>query len=87
MDFILKQQYYQRPEGEDFTGKMVATNKYMFAFAAPLAACDILMYTHPKGALATVATFAKWVGPAAGMASLFTAGTYFSCILRGKDDK
>ncbi|KAG5679002.1 hypothetical protein PVAND_008611 [Polypedilum vanderplanki] len=87
MDYILKQQYYQKPDGQDFTGKMIATNKYMFAFAAPMAVVDVLMYSHPKGILSTIGCFAKWVGPAAGMATFFTAGTYFSTVIRGKDDK
>jgi NADH dehydrogenase (ubiquinone) 1 alpha subcomplex subunit 11 len=86
MDFILKQQYYNKPEGEDYMGKMVVTNKYMFVFAAPAAVCDVLMYSHPKGVLATAACLGKWLGPAALMASAFTTGVYASHALRGKDD-
>ena len=87
MEFFTKAQYYNKPEGEDFVGKMVATNKYMLAGAIPAATMDVLMYSHPKGSLATMARYAKWIGPAMGMASMFTAGAYLAYHLRGKDDK
>lgn len=45
------------------------------------------MFSHPKGYLPTVARFMWWIGPAVGMASAFTTGTYIATNLRGKDDK
>lgn len=87
MEFFTKAQYYNKAEGDDFVGKMVATNKYMLAGAIPAATMDVLMYSHPKGAIQTLARYARWIGPAMGMASMFTAGAYLACHLRGKDDK
>lgn len=86
MEFLLKHKYYNRPDGEDFFGKMVATNKYMIGMSIPAATMDVLLFSHTKGTLATMAGYAKWIGPAAGMASAFTVGTYMACSLRGKDD-
>lgn len=87
MDILTKAQYYNKPEGEDYAGKMIATNKYMLAAAIPAATMDVLMYSHPKGALATIARYGKWIGPAMGMASFFTTGVYAACKIREKDDK
>lgn len=87
MDFLRSSLYYNKPEGEDLVGKMVATNKYMLAGAIPAATIDVILYSHPKGTLATVARFFKWFGPAVGMASAFTVGVYAATNLRGKDDK
>ena len=48
---------------------------------------DVVMYSHPKGYIPTIARFMWWVGPSMAMASAFTTGTYLSTSLRGKDDK
>lgn len=85
MEF-LKTQYYAKPDGEDYPGKMIASNRFILMGAIPMAIGDALMYSHTKGYIQTIACFAKWMGPAMGMASAFTTGAYAAQHLRGKDD-
>jgi NADH dehydrogenase (ubiquinone) 1 alpha subcomplex subunit 11 len=80
-------QYYAKPEGEDYVGKMMATNRYMIQGALGAATTDIIMYSHPKGYLPTIARLAWWLGPAIGVASAFTTGAYVATNVRGKDDR
>lgn len=83
---IFKSQYYDKPDGEDYAGKMCATNRLALQGATGAAILDVLMYSHPKGILPIVSRFLWWMGPAVGMASAFTTGTYAANKLRGKDD-
>lgn len=83
---LLTAQFYDKPDGEDFAGKMIASNRFILAGAIPFATADVLMYSHPKGYLATLGCFAKWIGPAMGLATAFTTATYAAQHLRGKDD-
>lgn len=83
---LLKAEYYDKPEGEDFAGKLVATNKLAATVGTGLAITDVLLYSHPKGYLATLGRFAYFIGPCCGIASAFTFGTFLSTRLRGKDD-
>lgn len=85
MDFV-KAQYYAKPDGEDYTGKIMASNRFILMGVMPLATSDVLMLTKPKGYLATIACYAKWFGPAIGMATAFTTASYAALHLRGKDD-
>jgi hypothetical protein len=87
MQSILSAKYYAKPDGEDYIGKMCATNRYAIQAALGAATMDVVMYTHPKGYLPTIARFAWWLGPAVGMASAFTTGTFMANRIRGKDDK
>lgn len=81
-------QYYAKPAGEDYVGKMFATNRLTMSAALGSSIVDILMVSHPKGYLQTASRFMYWMGPAMGMASAFTTGTFLSTKLRGgKDDK
>jgi NADH dehydrogenase (ubiquinone) 1 alpha subcomplex subunit 11 len=87
MEFIKNSKYYNKPEGQDYVGKMVATNKWTVGLTLPLATADVLMYSHPKGTLAIMARYFQYFAPALGLASFFTTGTYLACQIRGKDDK
>lgn len=87
MQSFFDAQYYAKPEGEDYVGKMCATNRYAIQGALGAASLDVIMYSHPKGYLPTIARFGWWLGPAIGMASAFTTTTYMANRLRGKDDK
>jgi hypothetical protein len=87
LETLKNARYYNKPDGEDYVGKMIATNKYMLMAAIPIAFHDVVMITKPKGVLATLARYGKWIGPAIGMASAFTTATYMACNLRKKDDK
>jgi NADH dehydrogenase (ubiquinone) 1 alpha subcomplex subunit 11 len=87
MQSLFNAQYYAKPAGEDYVGKMYATNRIAVSAALGVATMDILMYSHPKGYLPTISRLGWWVGPAIGMASAFTTGHYLSTRIRGKDDK
>jgi NADH dehydrogenase (ubiquinone) 1 alpha subcomplex subunit 11 len=79
-------QYYAKPDGEDYHGKMLATNRYALAVSVPLAYLDIIMFTKPKGTFPSIARFFYWTGPALATASAFTTTTYLAARMRGKDD-
>lgn len=83
---LTQAKYYDKPDGEDLAGKLVYTNKWAAAVGIGSATADVLMYSHTKGYLATLARYAFFVAPACGIASSFTFGTYISTRLRGKDD-
>jgi NADH dehydrogenase (ubiquinone) 1 alpha subcomplex subunit 11 len=85
MEFITAK-FYAKPDGEDYVGKMLASNRFILMGLTPLATSDVLMLTKPKGYLSTIACFAKWFGPAIGMASAFTTVSYAAYHIRGKDD-
>jgi NADH dehydrogenase (ubiquinone) 1 alpha subcomplex subunit 11 len=81
-----KYHYYDAPEGEDLTGKMIATNRFALIGALSWAVTDILMLSKPKGYLPTIARMGYFALPAAGMASAFTMTTYAATRIRHKDD-
>lgn len=84
---IFKTGYYDKPEGEDMFGKMVATNAYAATAGVAWSTIDVLMLSHPKGYLPTMARFAYNIGPLMGMATAFTLTTYMATNIRGKDDR
>lgn len=81
-----KAQYYLHPEGEDYTGKLFATNKYLLAGAIPVSFLDILLYSKPKGVFPTIRRFAWWTAPAIATATAFTTVTFAATRAREKDD-
>ncbi|CRL06430.1 CLUMA_CG019458, isoform A [Clunio marinus] len=87
MQSFLTAQYYAKPDGEDYSGKMFATNRYALQAGFAAGVFDVIMYSHPKGYLPTLSRLAWYAGPAVGMASAFTTATYAATKLRGKDDK
>uniref|UniRef100_A0A1L8EBD7 NADH dehydrogenase [ubiquinone] 1 alpha subcomplex subunit 11 n=1 Tax=Haematobia irritans TaxID=7368 RepID=A0A1L8EBD7_HAEIR len=84
---LSKAGYYDKPEGQDCFGKMVATNTYAATAGLAWSTVDVLMLSHPKGYLPTLARFAYNTGPMMGMASAFTLATYMATNVRGKDDR
>lgn len=80
-------QYYAKPEGEDYIGKLAASNRHAVTAAVGVSMIDVIMVAHPKGFLPTVSRFMYWIGPAVGMATAFTTTTYAATRLRGQDDK
>ncbi|XP_037024369.1 NADH dehydrogenase [ubiquinone] 1 alpha subcomplex subunit 11 [Bradysia coprophila] len=83
---LLKVQYYDKPEGQDVFGKMVATNRTALAFGLVTSTYDVLFYTKPQGYIKTIGRYGYFCGPFVGMASAFTMTTYAANRLRGKDD-
>lgn len=83
---LLKVQYYDKPEGQDAFGKMVATNRLALAAGLIWSTYDILFITKPKGYIKTIGRYGYFTGPFMGMATAFTMTTYTAAKLRGKDD-
>lgn len=83
---LAKLQYYDKPEGQDAFGKMVATNRYAAVFGLTMSAYDVLMVSKPSGYAATLGRFAYITGPCIGMATAFTMTTLATTKLRGKCD-
>lgn len=84
---LRKLQYYDKPEGEDAFGKMVATNRHALAAGLVFSTYEVLFVSKPKGYFNTIARYGYFLGPAMGLASAFTMTTYSLTRLRGKDDK
>ncbi|XP_037821326.1 NADH dehydrogenase [ubiquinone] 1 alpha subcomplex subunit 11-like [Lucilia sericata] len=84
---LVKAGYYDKPEGQDCYGKMLATNSYAAAAGLAWSTIDVLMLSHTKGYIPTMARFAYNIGPMMGMASAFTLTTYIATNARGKDDR
>uniref|UniRef100_A0A2M4C1K7 NADH dehydrogenase [ubiquinone] 1 alpha subcomplex subunit 11 n=1 Tax=Anopheles marajoara TaxID=58244 RepID=A0A2M4C1K7_9DIPT len=82
----LKANYYDKPEGEDLFGKMIATNKYALAGGLGWSTVEVMMVSKPKGYVPTIARYVYFTGPFVGMASAFTVGAYAANKLRGRDD-
>lgn len=83
---LLKLQYYDKPEGQDAFGKMVATNRYAFFAGLITSTYDVLFISKPQGYFNTIARYGYFTGPFMGMATAFTMTTYTTAKLRGKDD-
>ncbi|XP_055531675.1 uncharacterized protein LOC129722334 [Wyeomyia smithii] len=83
---LLNTRYYDKPEGTDLFGKMIATNKYALAAGLGYSSIEVLMVSKPKGIMPSLARYVYFTGPFVGMASAFTVGAYTANKLRGKDD-
>lgn len=84
---LVKAGYYDKPEGQDCYGKMLATNSYAAAAGLAWSTIDVLMLSRTKGYIPTIARFAYNIGPFMGIASAFTLTTYLATNARGKDDR
>lgn len=84
---LVKNQYYDKPDGQDYAGKMLVTNQYAAVTGLGIATYDVVLYTKPKGLSSIIGRYAFHVGPAMGMATAFTTVTYAATKLRGKDDR
>ncbi len=83
---LLKVQYYDKPEGQDFFGKIVSTNRHALAVGLVASTYDVLFLTKPQGYIKTIGRYGYFIGPFMGMATAFTVTTYAANRLRGKDD-
>lgn len=79
--------YYDHPDGNDASGKMLATNRYAIGAGLAMSTFDVLLYSKPKGTAQILGRYGYYLGPFVGMASAFTMTTYAMTNLRGKDDK
>lgn len=84
---MLNYKYYDTPEGSDIFKKTFVTSKYAAIAGFGAASFDVLMYSHPKGAVKTIGRYAWYLGPLVGMATAFTLTANVSQNIRGKNDK
>lgn len=87
--YLYTVKYYDKPEGQDLLGKLVATNRITIPFGFTWGVCDAMFhggrmldgFQHKFGRIL------HFTWPAAGVATAFTTATYFAAKLRnGKDD-
>lgn len=83
---FLKISYYDKPDGEDVVGKLLATNTYAVIAGLSKAAFDVLLLPQAKGYLPIIRCVGNIVGPFMGMATAFTLTTYTATNMRKKDD-
>ncbi|XP_028178151.1 NADH dehydrogenase [ubiquinone] 1 alpha subcomplex subunit 11-like [Ostrinia nubilalis] len=84
---MMKYKYYDTPEGQDILMKSIVTSKYAALSGLGAATFDVLMYSQPKGIVATAGRFMWYIGPLVGMATAFTVTTNVAQNIRGKNDK
>lgn len=83
---LLKVQYYDKPEGQDAFGKMIAANRFALSAGLIFSTYEVLFVSKPQGYINTIGRYGYFIGPLMGMASAFTMTTYTAARLRGKDD-
>ncbi|CAG9127553.1 hypothetical protein JYU34_014034 [Plutella xylostella] len=83
---LLTYKYYDTPEGHDIFKKVFVTSKYAALSGFSASVFDILLYSHPKGILATLGRGMYFCGPLVGMASAFTVTANVAQNMRGKND-
>lgn len=84
--YLYKVKYYDRPDGEDLLGKVIAINRNIAKYALVCGAMDAFMQTQTKGFQQTAGRILHYCWPAAGAATAFASITYASTKVRGKDD-
>lgn len=85
--YLYKARYYDKPEGEDLMGKLIAINRPALQYGAMAGMCYAFMHSKPAGFQGTVGKILYFTWPAMGAATAFATVTYFSTKLRQKDDQ
>lgn len=82
--------YYDKPDGEDLVGKLIATTRPAFIIGSGYGLIDIVLNSknakNMRGFQACAGRYLYFTGPAVGMAYTFTFATYAAVRARGKDD-
>ncbi|KAJ8925919.1 hypothetical protein NQ315_009771 [Exocentrus adspersus] len=78
--------YFDTPDGQDTFKKLWAAMKPTGAVALGVATTDVMLYSHPKGYLPTLARFATIGLPIVGVTTTFVCTTNAVASLRKKDD-
>lgn len=79
--------YYDKPDGEDLLGKLVAINRCIAPYVVMVAGAHTFM--HSPDVVTNQQRFARFVHhlwPAFGAATAFATVTFFSTKIRQKDD-
>lgn len=78
--------YYDKPEGEDLFGKLIAANRYTVGYGFMWGIVDATMLTRKTGVQARIGRVIHFTWPAAACATVFTSVVYFATKIRRKDD-
>lgn len=78
--------YYDKPEGQDLLGKVIAINRIVLPYASAAGVAAAFMHTKVTGFQATAGRIFYFVWPISGAATAFATTSYFGAKLRGKDD-
>lgn len=80
-------QYYAKPEGQDPVNKLMGLAKYGIINGTFISVIDACLYSKCQNTPQFLNTFGYWVVPMTGICLAFSAITYISTSIRGKDDK
>ncbi|KAJ8925947.1 hypothetical protein NQ315_009800 [Exocentrus adspersus] len=78
--------YFDTPDGQDTFKKLWAALKPTAMIAFGVATTDVMLYSHPKGYLPTLARYATVGLPIMGVTTTFVCTTNMVTSLRKKDD-
>lgn len=78
--------YHDTPDGEDILKKLWFVLKPAALVALGLGTCDVMLYSKPKGYMATLGRYAYLSMPVFGMTTVFVLASNMLRNARGKDD-
>lgn len=81
-----KAKYYDKPEGEDLLGKLLATNRLVIPFGLIVGLSDAFMHQNFTDYQRIAGRVFHWTWPFVGVATAFTTTAYFGAKIRQKDD-
>lgn len=84
--YLMKVGYYDKPEGHDLLGKLVATNRTLTFYGTFWGLIDSSMLARKQGYPYMIGRIWHFTWPAAGVATAFTTTAYLGAKLREKDD-
>lgn len=85
--YPFKVKYYDKPDGQDLLGKLIACNRNTVPYGIMYGIIDSLMHSpNISGVQARIGRVVHFTWPAAACATTFTTVTYFATKLRQKDD-
>ncbi|RZC37310.1 Tim17 domain containing protein [Asbolus verrucosus] len=79
--------YCKSPDGHDMLQKFGVLFKPTALTAFAVSTIDVILYSHPKGYLQTLARYIHFSAPIFGATFAFVAGSNVAGSLRRKDDK
>lgn len=87
--YLYTVKYYDKPEGQDLVGKLIATNRILIPFGLTWGLMDAFFHggRNMPGFQQKFGRVVHFTWPAAGVATAFTSTVYFATKFRnGKDD-
>lgn len=84
--YLYTVKYYDKPEGEDLLGKVVAMNRHVLPYSLTVAVMSACMHTSVSGFQKRAGRFLHMFWPAQGAVTAFATAAYFGAKLRQKDD-